>query len=338
MSPLRQARLAAGLSQTDLAEAAGISRQAVGAIEAGRHRPGVDAALLLASAVGVAVEDLFAASPHRVESTLGHPSAEGGAVVAGRVGDRIVYAPADPVLSTEGWTPPNAVMRGGVPVPVAGDDLGGLVALGCDPALGLAASLLPAGGSRRLLAIAAPTAAALEAMLAGRTHAALVHGAPGSLPEPPRGAVRLHLARWRVGIALAGSGVSRGDVLGGRVEVAQREAGASSQRAFLTAVAAAGGRPPSGPVARGHLEAALRAKLGGVAAGVTMEPAAVRLGMGFEPLEEHVAEIWVAPAWADHPAVEALGGLLSSAGLRERLGLAPGYDLALTGTRLQGAP
>jgi DNA-binding XRE family transcriptional regulator len=61
VSALREARTGAGLSQEALAAAAGVSRQAVGAIEAGRHRPSVDAALAIAAAVGRSVEELFAA-------------------------------------------------------------------------------------------------------------------------------------------------------------------------------------------------------------------------------------------------------------------------------------
>ena len=85
---LRDARRGAGLSQATLAERAGISRQAVGAIEAGRHRPSVDAAMALASAVGRSVEELFAAPSAAAPEPVFGPVADGGGVLAARVGAR----------------------------------------------------------------------------------------------------------------------------------------------------------------------------------------------------------------------------------------------------------
>src|ERR1700737_1207481 len=48
-----------GLSQRELSGAAGITRQAVGAIESGRTQPGVGIALALARTLGTTVEELF---------------------------------------------------------------------------------------------------------------------------------------------------------------------------------------------------------------------------------------------------------------------------------------
>src|SRR3954451_22142657 len=96
---LREARTAAGLSQSAFASAAGISRQAVGAIEAGRHRPSVDAAMALAGAVGRSVEALFAApSAAKAVPVLG-PVRDGAGVPPARVGGRLVYAPAREALA-----------------------------------------------------------------------------------------------------------------------------------------------------------------------------------------------------------------------------------------------
>jgi len=69
-----------------------------------------------------------------------------------------------------------------------------IVLVGCDP-VELAAGLLPNSGPRRVIALSGSTGAALDAMGAGRAHAALVHGPAASLPSPPPGELRLHLAR-----------------------------------------------------------------------------------------------------------------------------------------------
>jgi DNA-binding XRE family transcriptional regulator len=47
------------LPQQDLAASVGVSRQALGAIEAGRSVPSVDVAVRIASALGTTVEALF---------------------------------------------------------------------------------------------------------------------------------------------------------------------------------------------------------------------------------------------------------------------------------------
>jgi len=327
-TPLHEARTVAGLSQAALAAAAGVSRQAVGAIEAGRHRPSVDAALALAAAVGRSVEELFAPAPSSCEPVLGRPAAEGGAVLAARVGDRLVHAPAEDALAFEGWPRANAVLRGGRPMPLPGGDLDGLVLVGCDPALGLAAALLPSGGPRRLIALSGSTAAALDAMAAGRAHGALVHGPQARLPSSPPGTVRYHLARWRVGVASHGRRArSVAELCDRGMRVVQREDGASIQKAFMAAVAAEGGSRPNGVVAAGHMEVAGRVAYG-AAAGVTMEPAAISRRLAFAPLEEHVAEVWIDARWREHPGVGAFGGLLRSPAFTARLTLVGGYDLA----------
>ena len=56
---LRLARRARGFSQEQLAQMAGVSRQAVSMAEAGLSGPSLRAALALASALGMTVEELF---------------------------------------------------------------------------------------------------------------------------------------------------------------------------------------------------------------------------------------------------------------------------------------
>ena len=335
---VREARVAAGLSQAALAGAAGISRQAVGAIEAGLHRPNVDAALAIAAAVGRSVEDLFAPETERSEAVSGAPAADGSAARATRVGDLIVHAAATDALAFEGWPRANAVMVDGRPQLLAGADLQALVVVGCDPALGLAAALLPGHGPRSLIALSGSTGKALEAMRAGRTHAALVHGPRRRLPRPPAGTLRLHLARWHVGVASQGRRPrSVAELCAQRARVVQRDPGASSQKAFVAAVEAEGGPQPQGPVASGHVEVA-RLVAQGAPAGVTMEPAAISLGLAFGPLEEHVVEIWIDRACRDHPAVSALAEVLRSAAFTDRLALIGGYELADCGSEVRTRP
>src|SRR5689334_6786687 len=56
---LKATRTRLGLSQQQLAEAAGITRQTIGGIEAGQYAPSATVALRLAKALGCRMEDLF---------------------------------------------------------------------------------------------------------------------------------------------------------------------------------------------------------------------------------------------------------------------------------------
>jgi len=55
--------------------------------------------------------------------------------------------------------------------------------------------------------------------------------------------------------------------------------------------------------------------------------------LAFAPLEEHVAEVWIDARWCEHPAVAALGAVLSSRGFSRRLELVGGYDVERCGER-----
>ena len=291
--------------------------------------------MALASAVGRSVEELFGAPPMRPPMpVLGRTAPEGSGVLAARVGARLVHAPARDALAVEGWPRANAVMEDGRPRPLAAGDLDGFVLVGCDPALGLAAAMLPSSGPRRVIALSGSTASGARGD-ARRPRARRARPRPGGPPAvaaggraaapPPRAGA---WASRAVARARARSPISarRG------ARVVQREDGASSQRAFAEAVAAEGASLPRGPVATGHLDAARRVAYG-APAGVTMEPAAIGLELAFAPLEEHVAEVWVDARWREHPAVGALGDLLRSGAFTQRLGLVGGYDLVGCGEK-----
>lgn len=68
---LRHHRRTAGdLSQQDLAERVGVTRQTIIAIEKGNYNPSVGLALRLAEVFGVAVEDLFTLSTDNHDATV----------------------------------------------------------------------------------------------------------------------------------------------------------------------------------------------------------------------------------------------------------------------------
>lgn len=344
-SPLRARRLKLGLTQSQLAQRAGVSRQLVAAVEAGRNAPAVDAALALARELGETVEALFATtgeSAANVVPALGGRLADLGQpgtvrsvpVRVGRVGDRLVAVGlADHGVSGSGWAAADGELIDGR-LSLFGDAApAGLVLAGCEPALAVAERLLAGLGDRSLLAVPASTGAALRALRSGRVHGAVVHGPPGALPAAPVPLIRWRFAGWQVGLAAAATvrQPSLRALLTGTVPVAQREPAAASQQALERVRAGAGLLEPlSGPVTSGHIEAARTAAMLGCGA-LTTESAARAFGLHFDALEEHVVEIWIASHWAGHPGLQALGELLRGRAFQQRLTGLGGYDVTACG-------
>jgi molybdopterin molybdotransferase/putative molybdopterin biosynthesis protein len=93
---LRLARQARGFSQQQLAGMAGVSRQAVSAVEAGHSDPSLRVAFALAQALGMTVEEVFGPAdqaPPVAAIPVAPPDAPGGRVLLAPVGDRLVALP-----------------------------------------------------------------------------------------------------------------------------------------------------------------------------------------------------------------------------------------------------
>src|SRR5918999_2570036 len=321
MGRMRDLRQSLGMSQANVAAAAGLSRQLVGAVESGRHAPSVHAALALAAVLGTTVEDLF--SPPASEGALvavgDRPTEEGAPVVATKVGDRLCYATLPHRGATgAAWLAADGTYHGEEIRLFPGANATGAVVAGCDPALGLAAGMLPPTGPRRVLALQASSGRAAVGLGCGRLHGALVHGRPETL-APPEDALRWEVVAWEVGLAArAGAALDLGRVAAGELVVARREDGAAAQQALERAVGAIGGaqRDLRGPVASGHLDAALLVAHGSADAAVTFRAAALAYGLAFTPLEHHRVELWIGPQGAGHPGIEALGEVLRSRSFR----------------------
>ena len=330
---LRQLRLARGLTQTQLAELAEVSRQLVGAVEADRHLPRVDAAVRLAAALSTSVEELLAPDTRGASGVVEAP-AEGALVRIGRVGDRLVCVPA--AGSGEGWASADAQIRQGG-VELFDVERPALIVAGCDPVIGLASRLLETTSGPRVVPVATSSATAAAVLAAGRSHAVTVHGPDGTGVGPPAPVRRWHIARWQVGLAapadLAAGWVD--DALAGRIAVVHRETGAGSQAAFERARRPGDGpiAPIAGPRVGGHAEAAWRAATDGMVA-VTIEPAALANGLAFHPLETHTSQLCVAAEHTDNALVHAFLHEVTGERVRRRLAAIGGYDLTDNGVEI----
>lgn len=324
--------MARGWSQTELAHRAGVTRQLVSAVEAGRHVPNVTAALHLARALDLPVEALFSQAEPVV---LGDDVLGGTPVLVGRVGDRTVSVPAS--CAAESWGVVDGVWDETGVDWFPGGTHAGLVIAGCDPIMGTVAGLAGQTG-HRVLTVHASTGRSVELLADGRVHGVVVHSRAGDLPAPPAPVRRWHVARWQVGLASADVSASLDELVTTGAAVVQREAGAGAQQALVRALRAGGANAPlPGPVGTGHIDVARRVAYGTGEAGVAMEAAAVAFNLGFTPLEEHDVELWLAEQWVGLPAAGAFLESLRSEGLAHQARLLAGYDRTRCGDELTPA-
>ncbi len=209
---LRLARQARGLSQQQLAGVAGVTRQAVSAVESGHSDPSLRVALGLARALGMTVEELFGPGDLG-DPVLAQPVAAvngpGSRVALATVGDTFVALPLHADTAARlGFSPagglaagspsaPVGVSRGArqpwnlVPVRPIGPPRPTVVVAGCDPALPLLET--PLALLDPPLAFAwwpCGSGEALRLAAAGLVHAAGVHRVGPAGPAVPSASAR----------------------------------------------------------------------------------------------------------------------------------------------------
>jgi molybdate-binding protein/DNA-binding XRE family transcriptional regulator len=239
-SRVRVRRLQAGLSQQDLAEQAGLTRQAISAIEGGKYVPNTVVALRLGRILACRVEELFElpAGDEAREVEVVAPGATPGqrrapaavrAVVAYTRGRWVAhpltarralregFACADAVLAAEEALPGGSPRRTAQLWLDAERLTRTAVLLGCDPGLGIVAghvSRLTRGREGgRLSWLEAGSTASLAAVAGGMAHLAGTHLRDGetgefNVPQASRalaatGGVVVAFARWAQGFVVA---------------------------------------------------------------------------------------------------------------------------------------
>jgi putative molybdopterin biosynthesis protein len=358
-SRLRLARQARGFSQQQLAGMAGVSRQAVSAVESGLSDPSLRVALALSRALGMTVEELFGPAitePVVAVRPLAPTGPPGSRVSLAPVGDALVALPlSGATVTRSGFSPAGGRVSGPGQVTPLGPPRPTLVVAGCDPALPLLEwplSLLdpPVSflwwpcGSREALSLAE----------AGLVHVAGAHlrdrsgdyntGAAAELITG--GADVVGFCSWREGLVLrpdlAAAVTSVRDLAAKGLRLVNREPGAEARRVLDRELARFGINPDSvaGYDTRttGHLEVAA-AITGGLAdAGVASEPAALAYGLAFVPLAQERFDLVIPAAQTGAREVQALLRALSSQWLLDQLASLPGYTLEHCGERLATLP
>ena len=362
-SNLRAIRQAAGLSQSELAGLAGVTRQTIGAVEAGLYAPTMGVGLRLARALGCGVDDLFRLpdDPPTVAAELLPPAVGVAAaplrVQLARVGSRTLarpldaYGPADGLVSPgqTGELPPGKVVVRLLAEPTMLDRTA--VVLGCDPALAtLGVHLGRRHAGLRLAAASLGSLAALEALARGEAHVAGMHlldEATGEYNLPfvrrafaGRRVTMVTAAHWAEGLIVAAGNprgiAGAGDLARPDVAIVNREVGAGSRAALDHALRAAGVAPAAvrgyGRTVSSHRAVAEVVAAGLADAGPGIQAAAEALGLGFVPLGHERYDLVIPAEHRDSPPVQALLDTLVSPAFRAELEAMPGYDLSRTGT------
>jgi len=346
---LRLARQARGFSQQQLAHMAGVSRQAVSAVEAGHSDPSLRVALALARALGVTAEELFGRGneppPVAVQpvAPLGPPGAR---VSLAPLGESFVAFPlAGDTAAQAGFAPAGGVVteRDGEVLPVA-PLRPTLVVAGCDPALPLLET--PLAGLDPPVGFAwwpCGSAEALRLAEAGLVHVAGAHlrGPTGEYNTGPGrerlkhdGAEVLCFAAWQEGLVLRPGPASHigslADVARCGLRLVNREQGAEARRVLDREAAGLGIVPDTLPgydtKVTGHLQVAAAVTAGLADTGVASEPAALAYGLAFLPLAAERFDLVIPARQAGSREVQALRRVLASPWLLGQLDSLPGYD------------
>ncbi len=362
---IRDARVRKGLSQAELAAAAGLTRQAVYAIEGGRYQPNVVTALRLARTLDARVEELFGSQPEPTEldgELLGakraNPASPRAKVWA--VGDRTLVLPVASLGASLNYsTAADGLILGPargrrVRVQLLQDERAvrqQVVVAGCDPAIQLVAERLhrhrePAS----VLGWPMGSTAAVEALKRGEVHVAGLHVLDPRTGEANVPFVRRHLgdgavtlvtfASWEAGL-LVGPGNPRrirgiADLARRNVRLVNREEG-SGARLLLDQRLAAEGLAPArvkghADVVASHLDVGRRIADGMADVGVGVEAIARLLGLGFVPLQTERYDLVIPTAFlAGHAGVARLLEALVSREVRAEIEALGGYSTRETG-------
>lgn len=361
---LRERRLALGFSQKRLAEMAGITRQAVAAVETDQYCPATSVALQLARTLQCRVEDLFSLpSPGDiVEAELASPMPPGPGNVraqVAQVGERLVVQPLDGSgelaslgTTADGFIVGQAPSGGRVKVQLStkpGRLRDKIVIAGCDPAMFLAAEHLRLHGGPDILPRMMGSGMALTALKHRHVHAAGVHltGASSSGIGP---AVKRQLAgldcvvvtfaHWEEGFLIRRNNPKRirsvADLARPGITVVNREPGSGARRLLDRQLDVAG--IPSGRLkgyrteVLSHLEVASRVASGLADVGIGVRAAATIRALDFIPLQRERYDLIIPRAhYESLPGFMALLDTIVGAPFRNELEALGGYDTRESG-------
>jgi molybdopterin molybdotransferase/putative molybdopterin biosynthesis protein len=359
---LRLARQVRGFSQQQVASMAGVSRQAVSAVESGVSDPSLRVALALARALGMTVEELFRSDDHAM-AIAARPVAplgsQGARVTLASVGREYVALPLGGMMASRaGFLPAGGLVAEsdqgtgmGRTVRPIGVLRPTLVVAGCDPALPLleaplslldppvAFSWWPCPSLEALQLAADELVHVAGTHLRGQDSEYNLGPAAALLPD---GSEVIGFCSWREGLVLRpelADGVSQvSDVARLRLRLVNREPGAEARSLLDRELAGAGIEvsqlPGYDTRATGHLHVAAAIAAGLADAGIASEPAALAYDLAFIPLATERFDLVIPARQINTREVQGLLKVLSSVWLLDQVASLPGYDAARCGERI----
>jgi putative molybdopterin biosynthesis protein len=361
-SKILQVRKEAGLTQTDLAEAAGISRQAYTAIESGKAVPSTEIALRLARKLKVTVENLFWLDDNKDKiiraELIGDSRSipEGTRIQLGQLGSRLlarlmkeglsvshILNPADAIaIANHGkkQVELRLINQAAAKIPM-------LILAGCDPSASIIAAMIRDLGVR-MIWIETESIPALRALARGEIHIAgcnFKDNVSGQYNIPlVKEIVRfpctiIRFAIWRQGMMItAGNPKSIkhiDDLAMPNVTFINRQPGAGS-RGLLTRLIREAGIPTKNirgyeHIVHGDLATAEMVAAGLADCGIGIEASARANELDFLSLNEEPYDLVIPNHFLELPAIQLLLELLKLRDFRRQIESLGGYDITPMG-------
>lgn len=361
---LKAIRMRVGLSQQQLADAAGVARQTISGVEAGTYAVSVAVGLRIAKVLGCPVDEIFWLS-EQIPS-ISARSVDSGRWSKGETrtalyqvdGKWIAYPLSGPHAYRTEMTPADGIVEQspeGSTVSVTPLDdpralTQGVAMAGCTPAL----SLWSRSAQRwypglRVHWFYANSTEALGNLARGEVHVAGVHlcdrvSGGFNLPfvrkfVPNRTVVLINLGTWDEGFLTAPGNPKRikaiEDLTREDVSIVNRESGAGSRQLLddLLGDLGANGRNVRGydRVMRSHYDAARAVQFQQADACMGIGSVADAFGLDFHPLRRVRYDLAVMKDYLDHEPVRQLVSTLEHRWIRSQLEVVGGYDTSLTG-------
>jgi len=368
---LRDRRQSASLSQKQLADMAGITRQAVCAVEASQYSPATSVALRLARALRCRVEDLFSirGSGEIIEGELlgrlpsGPRSARAQLT---QIGDRLLVQPLDGFgeLTSLNGAADGIIVSGDrkkkrvkVKLLVDRETIRRKVVVGgCDPAMFIVAAHLSRTDDNHLAPRVMGSTLALGALKRGEIHVAGVHltderSGTWKIPDLKRSlggmdCMVVTFAHWEEGLIVAQGNPKRirgiTDLARPTVRLINREKGSGARRLLDRQLESSG--IPTTRVkgfdheASSHLEVASRVKAGLADVGIGVRAAASIFGIDFMPLQRERYDLIIPKTYYETlSGLRALLDLIVTKPFRDEIEALGGYDTRESGKNVEMA-
>ena len=368
---LRAKRQALALSQKQLADLAGITRQAVSALEANHYSPATSVALQLARALRCRVEDLFSLKS-------GGEIVEGellGAIPQGtgpwraqvtQIGHRLLVRPLHGLgeLASLSATADGLVVESNpdtsrVKVKLLKDREAvrrKIIVGGCDPAMFLAGEHVKKHDQENLVPCLMGSSIALAALKRGEVHVAGIHLADESagkwqLPNLKHSLgdmdyIIVTFAHWEEGFIVRQGNPKKirtvTDIAKSTVRIVNREKGSGARRLLDKQLDASRIEPNRvkgySDEVLSHLEVASRIKAGLADAGIGVRAAAAICGLDFVPLQRERYDLVIPKSYYETlSGLQVLLDTMVSKPFRDELEALGGYDTREIGKIVEAA-